>query len=383
MTLASDQLKDESKLSDLGRLLIRIRSEIIQNWESKVRAELNLAKDMDRPVLIDTLPTLVDNLAEALSPGYPRQNATDTNTVAQEHGGERARLTQFDAEHVVREYQLLRAAIFESLKAHQARLNPDDTSLIRKSMDEAIRQAVSSFALAQADLREQFLATLTHDLRNPLGVIRMAAELAIDEVDNKRDLIVLLSKIIENAKRADAMIQDLLDATFVKAGGRLNLNLTNFDLLEVAKEATQYQALETGQAIELEGDPIMGFWDRSALRRSLDNLLSNAIKYGDARKPICVSVQTTEAHRIFLSVHNSGEPIPADEQESIFQVFRRAAMAKSGDRKGWGLGLALVRGVAEAHGGSIEVDSAAERGTTFILDLPIDARPYQDRAELR
>jgi signal transduction histidine kinase len=78
-----------------------------------------------------------------------------------------------------------------------------------------------------------------------------------------------------------------------------------------------------------------------------------------------------------VSVHNEGESIPLHEQEMLFQAFRRAEAAKAGNKKGWGIGLALVRGVAEGHGGSIGLDSLPGTGTTFIIDIPIDARPFQ------
>jgi len=85
---------------------------------------------------------------------------------------------------------------------------------------------------------------------------------------------------------------------------------------------------------------------------------------------------------MILTVHNEGEPIPADQFESIFQVFRRADAAKEGGKDGWGIGLPYVRSVAESHGGSVAVDSAVRRGTTFTIDIPVDSRPFQDAPTL-
>ena len=89
-------------------------------------------------------------------------------------------------------------------------------------------------------------------------------------------------------------------------------------------------------------------------------------------KSICIN------ERMILSVHNEGEPIPADKSRCIFQVFRRADAAKEGNKDGWGIGLPYVRSVAESHGGSVAVDSEVSRGTTFMIDIPVDATPYQD-----
>jgi signal transduction histidine kinase len=83
-----------------------------------------------------------------------------------------------------------------------------------------------------------------------------------------------------------------------------------------------------------------------------------------------------------LSLHDHGSPIPPDQVESLFQVFRRAKAAKEGDQKGWGIGLPYVRSVAESHCGSIDVDSAEERGTTVSIDIPIDSRPFQNAPTL-
>jgi signal transduction histidine kinase len=85
---------------------------------------------------------------------------------------------------------------------------------------------------------------------------------------------------------------------------------------------------------------------------------------------------------MLLSVHNEGEPIPPEQIECIFQVFRRTVAAKEGNKEGWGIGLPYVRNVAESHGGSVAVDSAINRGTTFTIDIPLDSRAYQDAPTL-
>jgi signal transduction histidine kinase len=78
-------------------------------------------------------------------------------------------------------------------------------------------------------------------------------------------------------------------------------------------------------------------------------------------------------------VHNHGPVIPSEKRETLFRAFQRLTEAEISGKSGWGLGLAQVRAVTEAHGGSIGLDSLPDRGTTFIIDIPLDARPYQDR----
>jgi signal transduction histidine kinase len=113
----------------------------------------------------------------------------------------------------------------------------------------------------------------------------------------------------------------------------------------------------------------------------VENIMDNAVKYGTPDTPIVIKIDSVGG-RTILSVHNEGEPIPPDEMESVFQVFRRANAAKEENIGGWGRGLPYVRSVAESHGGSVAVDSESGRGTTLVIDIPSDARPYQNARTL-
>jgi len=108
----------------------------------------------------------------------------------------------------------------------------------------------------------------------------------------------------------------------------------------------------------------------------VENLTTNALKYGDHDYPITITVSETHG-RGNVAVHNHGPVIPAEKRETLFRAFQRLTDAEMSGKTGWGLGLAQVRAVAEAHGGSIGVDSVPDRGTTFTIDIPLDARPYQ------
>jgi signal transduction histidine kinase len=129
------------------------------------------------------------------------------------------------------------------------------------------------------------------------------------------------------------------------------------------------------------GNSVHGWWGREAVKRALENLVGNAVKYGTPSKPIRLKVDSTH-ERVIVTVHNEGDPIPPEETESVFQVFQRAKAAKQGKQQGWGIGLPYARSVAESHGGSIGVDSTKERGTTFLIDMPIDSRPFQNAPTL-
>jgi signal transduction histidine kinase len=109
------------------------------------------------------------------------------------------------------------------------------------------------------------------------------------------------------------------------------------------------------------------------MRQALHNLVDNAIKYGQPQMPITVRVLETHG-RLVISVHNFGDAIPAAEQLTLFTPYRRAPNAARSGKAGWGLGLTLVQAIAEAHGGSVAVESTPEDGTTFSIDVLQDPR---------
>ena len=175
----------------------------------------------------------------------------------------------------------------------------------------------------------------------------------------------------------DGMIQELLDSAALQSGERLRLYLEEFDLQEVVKEVCDQLTAKHGSRFQFTGGTAKVWWDRAAIRRAMENMVGNAVKYSTPDTPIRINIALVDG-RTMLSVHNEGQPIPPDQRESIFALFVRAEAAKEGNKQGWGIGLPYVRSVAESHGGSVTVDSAAARGTTFMMDIPRDARPFQD-----
>ena len=375
MTLASDQNPDNARLSPTAQRMLALREVVLAEWESRLRSTVDEAAALPHPILINTFPLLYDNIAEAISPDYPRRSATDTNSVASEHGGERARVTNYSHQAVIAEYQLLRWTILDVLHRDGVTLDSNEFSIINAAIDDGIQKSVNAFALAQSALRERFIVTITHDLRNPLQVINSAAELLL-RVDDLARVRHLASRIISNSQRMDRMIEDLLDVTMFQNGERLNLHLSSFDIMDVAKEVQEQLAETCGARLQLIGSAISGWWDRDAMKRVLENLLDNALKYGKSEAAIRVRISYSH-DRMLMSVHNEGDAIPQEELESIFQVFRRAEAAKEGEKRGWGIGLPYVRSVAESHGGSVQIDSAPGRGTTLGIDVPVDARQFQ------
>lgn len=231
------------------------------------------------------------------------------------------------------------------------------------------RKAVEAKLRAERELREVFISTLSHDMRTPLATAKLSAELLSRRGCGETVAATLHSRIIENVDRLNGMIETLLDTDLVRAGGTLPLTPEPCSLRSVAQEVIEEMVSQHGDRFQLDGDDAEGRWDCRLIRRILENLLSNAVKHGDPHAPISVVIRSSGG-KAALRVHNSGEPIAVEEQALLFEPYRRASSAHSGPVHGWGLGLTMVRAGAEAHGGSVSVQSAAGEGTVFTVLLP-------------
>lgn len=224
----------------------------------------------------------------------------------------------------------------------------------------------------EAHDREQFVASLSHDLRNPLSVARTAAQLIERSPAAAERAADLARRITCALERADRMLVDLLDASRLEAGKGLKLDLEECDLAKIAAEVCAELAARHGPRFTVIAESeAKGLWNADALRRILENLLSNAVKYGDPTTPITVRLRSRVDRRI-LFVHNFGPPIAIEDQADLFRPFHRARKAEASHQHGWGLGLALVRGLVEALEGDIMLASYPNEGTTFTIDLPAD-----------
>jgi signal transduction histidine kinase len=178
------------------------------------------------------------------------------------------------------------------------------------------------------------------------------------------------------------MIHNLLDAHRIRAGKRLPLTIERYDMKDLVDEVVKGLSLVHGDRFVVDAEPdVTGFWSWDAMRRALENLLNNAVKYGDPKAPVTIRLRATEDRKMSLSVHNQGVPLAGEDQARIFLPFERGKSAERTGARGWGIGLTLVKGIVDAHGGTVTVESNREDGTTFTIRNPMDSRSYQEDDE--
>lgn len=227
----------------------------------------------------------------------------------------------------------------------------------------------------ERDVRERVVGALTHDLRTPLAAAKISAQMLTRKIPDEALLQRVAFRISHNIDRADKMIQDILDASQIKAGEKVALDIEEHDLQEIMKSTMEDMSNIYGERIILKSnEEIHGYWDASALKRMTENLVNNAVKYGLEFAPITLNLKTLK-DSVVITVHNEGNPIAAQDQKFIFEPYKRTAAANKGSQKGWGIGLTLVKGFAEAHGGQAIVRSSINEGTTFSIIIPQDSRP--------
>ncbi|TQK10272.1 sensor histidine kinase KdpD [Herbaspirillum sp. SJZ107] len=353
--------KDSSRFEQL----VAIRDEVVTRWLAQVKEQIPYAGNVGRRALINTLPDFYEHVVLTI---VGEEEAFDHSTIAAEHGGQRARVTRFNAGDIGHEFQLFRSAIIDTWHANGITLNLDEVGRLNNEIDLALRESLIGFSKSQDQIREQFFSALTHDMRTPLA----AASAAVGII-HKTDDLARTRQMAEIAIRQHAtlasMIGDLLDMMVFHAGPT-TLEVTDTALYDIVAEAVADVALSSGREIRFRGVQVNGRWYAMAIRRAVDNLLNNAVKYSTRDTPLDVSIGVKNCCAI-VAISNQGPPIPEDHTEAIFQLFRRLRTDKGGGIVGWGIGLPYVRTVAEQHGGSITVDSNAS-GTTFFFSIPMD-----------
>jgi PAS domain S-box-containing protein len=253
------------------------------------------------------------------------------------------------------------------------------TGVVLVFRDESDRR-IAELALKDADRRkDEFLATLAHELRNPLAPICMGLELLRTSAGDPHALEEVRSMMHRQARHMVRLIDDLLDVSRITRG-KLELRKDRVELADIVRDAiasTRPLLDASGHrlTVRLPDDPLALYADANRLTQVLANLLNNAAKYTPQGGRIELAAE--HAHgEVSITVSDSGIGIPADKLDRVFDMFSQIHEGSERGDKGLGIGLTLVKRLVEMHGGSVEVQSGGQNmGTTFLVRLPAIESP--------
>lgn len=224
-----------------------------------------------------------------------------------------------------------------------------------------------------AEFRERLIGIVSHDLRDPVSAISMAAEVLLERNGLDAHTTRTVVRIQNSAGRATRLISDLLDFTQARLGGGIPVDRKPTDLHALVRQTVDELELahpDREFSVMLEGDA-HGQWDADRISQVVGNLLSNALHYSPAGSVVRLTVEDA-GQDVLLTVHNEGEPIPSERLAHVFEPLRRAASELTKTSRSVGLGLYIVRHIVEAHQGTVSVESSDEQGTTLTVRLPRD-----------
>ncbi|MES2124038.1 MAG: HAMP domain-containing sensor histidine kinase, partial [Gemmatimonadota bacterium] len=249
----------------------------------------------------------------------------------------------------------------------------DELSRLAQKLNAMLSRVEQSF-----NALRRFTADASHELKTPLMVLRAGVERSLTDPKTPDDVVGALDETLRQINQMSELVTNLL--TLARADeGRASLVLVETDLRELVREGLETaEILGTDQGIavlsELPDEPVMVPLDAPRVRQLLMNLVTNAVKYTPAGGQVSIRL-AHENDTAVLSVADSGIGIAPGDTENVFERFWRAdpARSRTGDRPGTGLGLAISKWIAEAHGGTIEVQSRPGRGSIFTVRFPSGA----------
>ena len=284
-----------------------------------------------------------------------------------------------------------RSGSLETVVAGARRRNLAVSSAVLILLAGSIVLIVVSAQRSQRLARQQmdFVAGVSHELRTPLAVIRSAGENLADGVIEDRHQVRKYGSLIrDEGRRLTEMVEQVLQFSGLRAGRKLQMLPADVGEL-IAKAEANCQPLLEEKGFRLEKEiqsglpPIMA--DANALSNCIENLLANAIKYSGSSRRIRIRVESREGKRppqVQIAVEDWGPGIAPADLPHIFEPFYRGREAIASQIHGSGLGLSLVKGVAEAHGGRVTVESALGRGSVFTLHLSAGIKVGEEQPEV-
>lgn len=371
----------------LADFILQSIEPILQKWEAFARTMTPAANGMDSAELRDHAEQMLRTIAADLQTSQTDEarvskskgEAPDSdNVTSAETHAEVRHSSGFTIGQMIAEYRALRTSVLMLWMPPKEVNRADEIADILR-FNEAIDQALAESVVTYTDnvdaARNVFLGILGHDLRSPLGAISLSAEVLLRAGDLPPKATKNVSRIYTSVKRSTKIVGDLLDFTRTQLGSGIPVRVARDDFFQACEAMVEEaRAYHPDREIDMHGDTrVVAQFDRSRMEQVMSNLIGNAIKHGNPLTPVTVTL-VAGAKTVSLSVHNEGPPIEDSVKATLFNPMVRNfqdGKVEYGAAAGLGLGLYIAAAIVDAHNGSIKVDSAADRGTTFTVSLPL------------
>jgi signal transduction histidine kinase len=365
----------------LSQFIRQNHAQIGSAWDEFAQELTDFAKGMNLPSLRDHLDAILEAITDDMeAPESPEQSLVRStgkrppgalDRIAAMHV--RTRLSVgFNLRHVLAEYRALRASILRLWEQGRGQKPIGEVIRFNETIDQAIAEVLRHHEHSVTQYNARFLAILAHDIRNPLHTIGLAAQ----ALEQKSLEARTVARIRRSVQYADRLVDDLaifvrsrLASALLLTKGATDLRLLCEQVLEDAR------AVHPGKSFNLTAQgKLTGIWDSRRLLQVISNLVANAAVHG--KHPEIKLEARDEGPSVIVQVTSYGNPIAADQMESIFDPLVRTGGAASASSlsSGLGLGLFIVREIVTAHGGTVEVASAPDDGTMFIVRLPLEEK---------
>ncbi|WP_426236536.1 sensor histidine kinase [Pseudomonas sp. TWP3-2] len=369
----------------LADFILQNMEPILQQWEDFAKTLTPATEGMKALALRDHAEHMLRAIAADLQTPQSHEarmlkshgNAPRLNgiTSAETHA-ELRHASGFTIGQVIAEYRALRTSVLALwLPPDHVSKDQEVTDVIRfnEAIDQALAESVVTYATAVETARNVFLGVLGHDLRSPLGAVLLSAEVLLRAGDLPPKPTKNVSRIYTSVKRSIKIVGDLLDFTRTQLGSGIPISMARDDLVQTCRGMVEEaRAYHPDRQIDLvSGYTLPWRFDKSRMEQVIANLIGNAIQHGDGSSPVTVTLKIVGGFAE-LSVQNAGPPIEDSAKAGLFNPLIRHLQGgvEYGAEAGLGLGLYIASAIVSAHHGSIEVESQAGSGTTFIVRLP-------------
>ena len=363
----------------LAEFIVANRATIVREWEVFARSLLPAGGPMSPLVCRDHADEILTAIVRDMT-----SFQSDAEQVEKSKGrgeerlmGEAAHIHAvmrvdrgFRLSQVVAEFRALRASVLGLWSRSANGADIDGVTRFNEAIDEALAASTRGYTETMDRYRDQFIAILGHDLRNPLAGIVMGASTLADSPTLEESARTIASQILSGAKRMDRMVRDLLDLTRARLGPGLPIQRAPMDLTPVCRQVIAELAGHPGHPLSFAatGD-LRGEWDSDRLAQVVSNLVGNAIQHGRTSAPVTLVVRG-EGNAVVVEVHNEGPPVPQTALGRMFEPMVLVDPDEGQPSTDLGLGLYIAEQIVTAHGGAIGVTSTEAAGTTFTVSLP-------------